>query len=193
MASGVRNGKKLPRAFYARPTLEVAPALVGKLLCVRTEGEVRRCRVVETEAYVGSEDLACHASKKGSRRARTLYGPPGMAYVYFVYGMHHMLNAVTEPEGLPAAVLIRACEPAGGLDRSLSGPGRLCRALGIGLSHNGADLTGDAIWFEEDGARPPQLAVGRRVGVEYAGAWARKPWRFADAESRWVSRPRVQL
>lgn len=185
---------KLSRDFYARHTLDVARDLVGKHLCVRDGRRVLRCRVVETEAYRGEEDLACHASKTGSRRARVLYERPGTAYVYLVYGMHFMLNAVTEREGLPAAVLIRAAEPLEGLEGlSLSGPGRLCKALGVDLRQNRADLCGPELWFEDPGGARPRLLVGERVGVEYAGPWARMPWRFADGDSKAVSAPRRSL
>ncbi len=183
---------KLGRAFYSRDTLAVARELVGMHLCVALDGRVLSARVVETEAYIGEDDRACHASRRTSKRARIMYGRPGVAYVYFVYGAHHMLNAVTEPEGSPAAVLIRACEPAEGLDASLSGPGKLCRALGLDLADNGADLCGERIWFEDRRTPARKIARGPRVGVDYAGPWAKKPWRFADADSAHVSRPRLR-
>jgi DNA-3-methyladenine glycosylase len=123
-----------------------------------------------------------------------MFGPPGFAYVYFVYGMHYCLNAVCEREGFPAAVLIRAIEPGPGIEGRTDGPGRVCRALGLDRSFNGEDLTGDRL-FVESGDRPLDchpaddlVACGPRVGVAYAGAWASRPWRFWLKDSKWVSR-----
>jgi DNA-3-methyladenine glycosylase len=171
---------KLPRDFYARPTLRVARDLLGKVLVHRSaRGEVRRARIVETEAYIGEEDRACHASRGRTARTEVMFGPPGHAYVYFVYGMHHCLNAVTEREGFPAAVLIRGAVALEGVGGNLVGPGRLTRGMGITRALNGADLCGGTLYVE-DAAEVPRARVrrGPRVGVAYAGAWARKPWRF---------------
>jgi DNA-3-methyladenine glycosylase len=146
-------------------------------------------RVVETEAYVGPDDRASHASRGRTARTALMFGPPGIAYVYLVYGMHYCLNAVTEPEGHPAAVLIRALEPLAGIDAPTNGPGRLCRALGLGRLDNGADLTAGPLYFTAGPAPTGAVVAGPRVGVGYAGDWALKPWRFYLPDSRWVSRP----
>ncbi|MEK6606151.1 MAG: DNA-3-methyladenine glycosylase, partial [Myxococcota bacterium] len=135
----------LGREFYERPTLAVARDLLGCVL-VHEAGGVRRAgRIVEVEAYVGQDDRACHAARGRTRRTEVMFGPPGRAYVFLVYGMHHCLNVVTEREGFPAAVLLRALEPLDlpeGIDGSASGPGRLCRAMAVDRRMNGADLTG---------------------------------------------------
>jgi DNA-3-methyladenine glycosylase len=146
---------------------------------------------VETEAYVGPDDLASHASRGRTARTEIMFGPPGRAYVYLVYGMHHCLNLVTEQEGYPAAVLVRALEPIGELPGPTSGPGRLCRALGIDRSLNGVDVTGPGPLRVVAGPPPDPGAVvaTRRIGVDYAGDWAGRPWRFLVAGNPCVSRP----
>src|SRR5512138_658633 len=184
------TGDKLPRAFYARDTRVVARALLGKVL-VHQDGGVRRAaRIVETEAYHGPTDRASHARAGPTRRAAIMFGPPGVAYVYLIYGTSHCMNVVTGAEGFPSAVLLRAAEPVEGCLHSTRGPGNLCRALAIRREHdNGRDLTGDDL-FVEDAPRPPErIASGRRVNVDYAGPWAEKPWRYALAGNPWVSRP----
>ncbi|MBI3182388.1 MAG: DNA-3-methyladenine glycosylase [Myxococcales bacterium] len=177
--------------YYERPALQVAPELLGKVLIVQ-EGKSRRAgRIVEVEAYVGEHDLACHASKGRTPRAEVLFGPAGRAYVYFIYGMHYCFNVVTDPEGVASAVLVRALEPLEGIPPSLrtDGPGKLCRAMGIDLSFNRADLRGDRIHLLDMPPLPSRsVAKGRRIGVDYAGKWARKPYRFWVRESRYVSR-----
>ncbi len=181
---------RLPRAFYARPALAVAPDLLG-LHVVRDDGGVLRVgRIVETEAYMGPEDLAAH-SAGGRRTARTevMFGPPGHAYVYFIYGFWNCLNVVTSPAGVPHAVLVRAVEPLAHIAGATWGPGLLCRALGIDRTLNGADLRGDVLWIERprDGRREVRIGTGPRIGVEYARHWARRPWRFFDRDSSFVS------
>jgi DNA-3-methyladenine glycosylase len=173
----VPDHPKLARDFYARPTLAVARDLLGCVLVHRHRGVERAGRIVEVEAYVGPRDRACHASRGRTARTEPMFGPPGHAYVYLVYGMHHCLNVVTEEEGFPAAVLLRALEPLSGVRGSASGPGRLCRAMGIDLSENRADLCGDRL-FLRPGERPARIARSPRIGVDYAGFWARMPWRF---------------
>jgi DNA-3-methyladenine glycosylase len=168
----------LPRIYFNRPTVQVARSLIGKYLVRSNNGRTVAGKIVEVEAYVGPEDKACHASKGRTQRTDVMFGPGGIAYVYLVYGMHHCLNVVTEREEFPAAVLIRAVEIDGNL---IDGPGRLCRAMQIDRSLNRADLTiGESIWFEDRG-----VSVGKgkveahpRIGVDYAGEWAEKPWRF---------------
>lgn len=173
-----RNPSVLSRAYFSRATLDVARSLIGKYL-VRDNGEgLIAGRIVEVEAYVGSEDKACHASKGRTQRTDVLFGPPGVAYVYLIYGMYHCLNVVTEQEDFPAAVLIRAVEVDG---RLIDGPGRLCRELGIDRTLNRLDLTRrEALWFEDRGNSPPDKTIREypRIGVDYAGEWAHKPWRF---------------
>lgn len=168
----------LPRTYFNRPTLTVARSLVGKYLIRCIGGREIAGMIIEVEAYVGSEDKACHASKGRTRRTDVMFGPAGVAYVYLIYGMHHCLNVVTEREEFPSAVLIRAIEIDGEL---IDGPGRLCRAMQIDRSLNRADLTmGESLWFEDRGASVKRGNVGAhpRIGVDYAGEWAKKLWRF---------------
>lgn len=173
----------LPRAYFDRPTLQVARSLLGKYLVRQATVGRLAGRIVEVEAYVGPEDRASHASRGRTKRTEVMFGPAGIAYVYLVYGMYHCLNVVTEREGYPAAVLVRAVEwvPAGPSPTLIDGPGRLCRAFEIDLTLNRADLTdGRALWIEDRHERVPRgrIAALPRIGVDYAGAWAAKPWRF---------------
>jgi DNA-3-methyladenine glycosylase len=171
-------GSILTRAYFNRPTLTVARSLVGKYLVRVINGRILAGKIVEVEAYVGSQDKACHASKGRTQRTDVLFGPGGIAYVYLIYGMYHCLNVVTEREEFPSAVLIRAIEIDGEL---IDGPGKLCRALQIDRRLNRADLTtGESLWFEDRGVSVERGDVGAhsRVGVDYAGKWAKKPWRF---------------
>jgi DNA-3-methyladenine glycosylase len=168
----------LPRIYFNRPTLTVARSLVGKYLIRAIDGREIAGRIVEVEAYVGSQDRACHASKGRTQRTDVMFGPAGVAYVYLVYGMYHCLNVVTEREEFPSAVLIRAVEIDGKL---IDGPGRLCRMLQIDRRLNRLDLTtGESLWFEDRGVSVGKGDVGShpRIGVDYAGEWAKKPWRF---------------
>jgi DNA-3-methyladenine glycosylase len=168
----------LPRAYFNRPTVQVARSLIGKYLVRMIDGRMLAGKIIEVEAYVGSEDKACHASKGRTQRTDVMFGPAGIAYVYLIYGMYHCLNVVTEGEECPSAVLIRAIELDGKL---IDGPGRLCRAMQIDRSLNRANLTvGESLWFEDRGASVKRGHVGAhpRIGVDYAGAWAKKPWRF---------------
>jgi DNA-3-methyladenine glycosylase len=168
----------LPRAYFNRPTVQVARSLIGKYLGRMIDGRMLAGKIIEVEAYVGSEDKACHASKGRTQRTDVMFGPAGVAYVYLIYGMYHCLNVVTEREEFPSAVLIRAIEIDGKL---IDGPGRLCRAMQIDLSLNRADLTiRESLWFENRGAsvKRRDIEAHPRIGVDYAGAWAKKPWRF---------------
>jgi DNA-3-methyladenine glycosylase len=179
----------LPRSFYDRDTQVVARALLGALLAHQVDGVLRVARVVETEAYLGAHDLASHSSRGQTSRTSVMYGPPGFAYVYLVYGMHHCLNAVTEPEGHPAAVLIRAVEPVAGVIGKTSGPALLCKALGIDLRQNRHDLVSPDLFFAAgEPATPPEVVARPRIGVHYAGAWADLPLRFYIAGNPYVSR-----
>jgi DNA-3-methyladenine glycosylase len=186
---------RLERSFYERSVHEVARGLIG---CVIRHGETAG-RIVETESY-HMDEPACHAHVGVTGRTHTLFGPPGRAYVYFSYGIHSLLNAVAEPEGVGAAVLIRALEPVDGIavmrerrgveapETLCSGPGKLTQALGIGLTLNGTSLEDGpiAVLEREPGEPEPRIAVGERVGITKA---ADLPWRFCDADSRHVSRP----
>ena len=168
----------LQRTYFAQSTLRVARSLIGKYLVRAINGHIVSGQIVEVEAYVGAQDKACHASKGRTQRTEVLFGPPGVAYVYLIYGMYHCLNVVTERQEFPSAVLIRAIDIDGDL---VDGPGRLCRALQIDRRLNRMDLTtGESIWFEDRGVVVKRGDVGThpRVGVDYAGAWAKKPWRF---------------
>ena len=179
-------GMPLPRTWAHRDTIEVARSLLGQhLACLNEEGW-RVGRIVETEAYLGPHDLACHSAKGKTPRTSVMFGPPGHAYVYLVYGIHLCVNVVT---GDGAAVLLRAVEPAEGVGRA-DGPGRLTKALGITLRHNGHPLdTPPLLLLEGEVPLPPDIARGPRVGVDYAGAyWARRALRFWVKESRFVSR-----
>jgi DNA-3-methyladenine glycosylase len=169
----------------------VARDLLGTLLVHELSEGPRVGRVVETEAYVGSDDLGSHAHRGRTARTWPMFGPPGHAYVYLIYGMHTCLNVVTEAEGYPAAVLLRALEPVADLPGSASGPGRLCRATAIDRRFNGADLTVPPLYFlkDESPVAAERIASGPRVGIDYAGEWAARPWRFWIRDSPAVSRP----
>ena len=181
--------RKPPRRFFLQPTLAVARALIGMHLVHEHGGRVQRARIVETEAYLGPRDLAAHSARGHTPRTSIMYGPPGYAYVYFIYGFWNCLNVVTSPRGVPHAVLLRAVEPVAGVTERTSGPGLLCRALGIDRRLNGADLLGKVLWLERPARAAPAARIVRatRIGVEYAGPWALKPWRFYDALSPCVS------
>lgn len=181
--------KKLPRRFYDRDTTQVAQDLLGKLLVRRSDDITRIGRIVEVEAYLGPHDLAAHTSKGLTARTRAMFGPPGHAYVYLIYGMHHCMNVVTEPDGTGAAVLLRAVEPVRNLEGKTSGPGLLCRAMGVTMQDYGHDLCSKDFYIAEDPAAAPVSIVSRpRVGVDYAGEWAAKPLRFYIEGNRHVSR-----
>jgi len=201
------TGRLLAATFYARPTAEVARRLLGQVLVSDVRSRRTAGRIVETEAYVGPHDPACHAwGGRRTPRCEWLYGPPGTAYIYFTYGMHWCLNAVTEAPGYPAAVLIRALEPLAGLEtmrrrrggvpdgQLCSGPARLCEALGITGALNGVSLArraaagGSPLRIVSDGRRPStrsRVAVTPRIGVTRAAEW---PLRFLLKDSPWASR-----
>ena len=188
---------RLKRAFYARPTLEVARDLLGKVLVHRTRAGITSGVIVEVEAYVGESDPACHAAPGLTKRNAPLYGPPGRAYVYLNYGVHPLVNVVTEPEQSPAAVLIRALEPLEGLplmrrrrrvsrtvrhkrpapvpDHALCrGPGNVTHAMGITLKDNGIDLLGEKLFIEDRGHRVEKIAWSTRIGINVG---TERPWR----------------
>jgi DNA-3-methyladenine glycosylase len=182
---------RLPLAFFARPALAVARDLLGQVLVKEGPLGWRAGRIVETEAYVGAHDLACHASKGRTTRTEVLFGPPGRAYVFLIYGMYDCFNVVTEPEGVAAAVLIRGLEPLHGVPhgQKTDGPGKLCRALGITRQDNRADLrSGHVFLIPREAIPSSRIRKGPRVGVEYSGVWARKPYRFWVRDNPFVSK-----
>lgn len=191
---------KLDRSFYDRDTITVARELLGKELVRVVDGTVLRGVITETEAYIGRMDKACHAyNYKRTPRTETLFAPPGTAYVYLIYGMHHCLNFVTEAQGEPAAVLLRAVEPAGDCadllarnrfgcpaqemtpyqrNNFLNGPGKVCKAFHIDRSFNGSDLTGGVLYIEDTGREPARIYEGKRIGIDYAQEAKDFLWRF---------------
>lgn len=191
----------LPPAFYARPPVLVAPDLLGCLLVREWAGERLAGRIVEVEAYWGAKDAASHAYRGPTDRNRVMFGPAGQAYVYFIYGMHFCLNAVTGQEGEASAVLIRALEPIVGVEtmrqrrgqqavRALcNGPGKLCQALAIDRALNGLDLTaGSGLWLESGSPPAEGISAGPRLGVRGDAAALAAPWRFWLAGNAHVSR-----
>ena len=182
--------QKLPRAFYDRDTVTVAQELLGQWLVHRSRGVERIGRIVEVEAYLGPHDLAAHSARGLTERTRVMFGPPGHAYVYFIYGMHHCMNVVTEAEGHASAVLLRAVEPVKNIDGRTCGPGLLCRALRIGRRLNAHDLLSDNFFIARPPGGAPVAIVKRpRVGVDYARHWARRHLRFYIKGNPFVSRP----
>ena len=198
------DSPKLSRDFYARPVLIVARQCIGKILVHRTaEGEAAG-RIVETEAYRGPRDLAAHSARGLTRRTAAMFGPPGHAYVYRLYGSCWAMNLVVADEGQPHAVLIRAIEPLRGIDlmavrrrkaptsRDLTnGPGKLTEALAITGADYGLDLCDDVLFLTESDRRAAKVGRSARINVEYAGVWAARPWRFYERANPYVSvRPR---
>jgi DNA-3-methyladenine glycosylase len=172
--------RKLTRSFFQRPAEEVAEAMIGKILVRRLRGKLLRSRLSETEAYLGPDDLASHASKGRTPRTEVLFGAPGRAYVYMVYGLHEMLNVVAGAPGQAQAVLIRAAVPLAGWQADLSGPGRLTRALQISRAHNGLDLTGPELYLLDNPGYRPDVQTTKRIGIDYALHWKDAPLRFVD-------------
>ena len=164
----------LDRSFYARPTLIVAQEMLGKYLVF---GD-KVAKIVETEAYLGPEDLASHARFKSRKRNYLMYGQAGIAYVYFTYGMYYMLNIVTEQEGSAGAVLIRSLQPAHGISGETNGPGKLTRALNITRLQNGLDVTQPPMYLEDRADFLGTMITTPRIGIGYAGSYKNKPWRF---------------
>lgn len=199
----------LRRSFYARPTLDVAKDLIGKVLVHETSAGVASGVIVEVEAYIGESDPACHAAPGPTTRNAPLYGPPGVAYVYLNYGIHYLVNAVTEPHGSPAAVLIRALEPKEGIalmrrrrargsgrrpadipvNDLCRGPGNLTRALGITLADNRLDLTKSKLRIEDQGGDRRPVAWSRRIGINVG---VEQQWRVIAADSPAVSGKRAR-
>lgn len=191
----------LPREFYARPADVVARECLGKQLVLCPEpGTVLTGRIVEAEAYLGVRDRAAHCyAGRRTKRNEVMYGPAGFAYVFFIYGMHYHLNLVTDGPGRPSAVLVRAVEPLRGRDimaerRGVApgplltnGPGKLCQAFAIGIEHNGIDLCRSPLYLAA-GPAPRHIRQTARIGVDYAGNWAKRLLRFVDPDSNFLSR-----
>ena len=180
---------KLDRAFFEQEAEVVARQLLGKILVHRIRGKELRARLVETEAYVGPHDLACHAARGRTKRTEVMFGPAGHAYVYLIYGMYELLNIVTGMDGHAQAVLIRAAEPIG-WDADLSGPGKLTRAMHITRADNGRDVIGEQLFVLDDSVYRPRIIATPRIGVDYAKHWKDAPLRFLDANSSAISKPR---
>ncbi len=193
---------KLTREFYARPVLLVARECIGKVLVHRTAEGIAAGRIVEAEAYRGPLDLAAHSARGLTKRTTAMYGPPGHAYVYLLYGISWAMNIVTTADGVPHAVLIRAIEPLVGIDlmarrrrkppdsRELTnGPGKLTNALAITGADYGRDLCGERLYLEISEVPVGRIRTSPRINVEYAGSWASKRWRFYERGNRYVSVP----
>lgn len=197
--------KKLPHSFYKRnDVVQVSRELIGKRLCTCINDVKTSGIIVETEAYNGRTDAACHAYPDvRTKRTETLYGPPGKAYIYLCYGIHHLFNIVTNTEGKADAILIRAIEPDSGIDVMLdrrgiaklkpqisNGPGKLSQALGITTKLDKTDLSENVIWVEEgkSSIAEEQINASPRIGVDYAGEDAKLPWRFTLKSSKWLSK-----
>jgi DNA-3-methyladenine glycosylase len=181
--------KKLPRAFYDRDTIIVAKELLGKFIIHKSRGVKRIGRIVETEAYLGPHDLAAHSARGRTERNKVMFGPPGHAYVYFIYGMYFCMNVVTECEGHASAVLLRAIEPVKHIDDRTCGPGLLCRTMKIDRRRNGHDLLSDNFYI----AAPTKAEIFKtvkrpRIGVDYARHWAKRHLRFYIKGNPFVSR-----
>lgn len=180
----------LPRTFYDRDTITVARELLGCRLVYVKDGVMRVGKIVETEAYLGPKDLAAHSSRGLTDRTRPMFGPPGHAYIYLIYGMYHCINAVTEPEGTATAVLIRALEPELNIEGKTSGPGLLCKAMGIDRSLSGQDLLSTHLFIAPPNQTEKFTIVKRpRIGVDYAGHWAKRLLRFYIKGNPFVSKP----
>jgi len=181
----ILRGKRLGKSFFDQPTVKVAQELLGKYLIVNQDERFQIGQIIETEAYVGEKDKASHASRGCTPRNKTMWGQAGILYVYLIYGMYHCLNIVTERAGFPAAVLIRGLEPISGISGEVDGPGKLCRELGITTKDTGVDITeSNKIYIVDIGEKSKRVIVAERVGVDYAGEWARKKWRFLREKTK---------
>lgn len=181
--------KKLPRKFYDRDTITVAKALLGKYLVHVSHGIERIGKIVEVEAYLGPHDLASHSAKGLTARTQVMFGPPGHAYVYLIYGMYHCVNVVTEKEGHASAVLLRALEPIKNIDARTNGPGLLCNAMHITKQLHGHDLLSDDFYIAESTESEPFTIVKKaRIGVHYAQHWAKRLLRFYIKHNSFVSK-----
>jgi DNA-3-methyladenine glycosylase len=181
--------QKLPRAFYDRDTIVVAKELLGKFLVHKSNGVQRIGKIVEVEAYLGPHDLAAHSAKGRTKRTEIMFGPPGHAYVYLIYGMYHCMNVVTECEGHASAVLLRAIEPVKNIEGRTCGPGLLCRAMQIDRRLNAHDLLSEKFYIAAPEKSESFAIVKRpRIGVDYAKHWAKRHLRFYIKDNPFVSR-----
>ncbi len=189
-AIGRAPGARLPRAFFDRDPVVVAHEALGKHLVHVVGGVQRVGRIVEVEAYLGPHDLAAHSARGLTPRTRVMFGPPGHAYVYLIYGMHWCMNMVTQAEGMASAVLLRALEPVRNVEGRTQGPGLLCKAMGIDGRLHGHDLLSDDLYVAEPppGGPPIRIVKRPRIGVDYAGHWARRLLRFYIKGNAFVSR-----
>lgn len=188
---------KLPRSFYNRRTLEVLAEIIGKIIIYNSPKGMLSARIVEAEAYIGQSDPACHAAVGKTERNGVMFGPAGYSYIYFIYGMYHCLNFVTEKKNSPSAILLRAAEPLSGLEimrtnspgktdkELLNGPGKFCRSFGLTRKQNGLDLTGNELYLGDDGFIPPRIVKTTRIGIQKA---IELPWRYYEAGSEFISR-----
>jgi len=187
----------LKRAFYNRPTLEIAPELLGKFIVYNTPEVILSARIVEVEAYIGQDDPACHAARGKTKRNEIMFGKPGFAYIYFIYGMYHCLNFVTEPVGKPAAILLRAAEAEENSDliglhsdnnqmqsSLLKGPGKFCKGFGLTREQNGLDLTGDILYLQDRKSTVEVIEKSPRIGIKVG---TNLLWRFYDKKSKAIS------
>lgn len=181
--------KKLPRKFYNRDTIDVAKDLLGKFLIHKHNGIEQIGKIVEVEAYLGPHDLAAHSAKGLTPRTKVMFGPPGHSYVYLIYGMYYCMNIVTKEEGHASAVLLRALEPVKNIDDKTNGPGLLCRAMHITKHLQGHDLLSDDFYVAEE-KNPPSIKIIKRprVGVDYAGHWAKRLLRFYIKDNKFISK-----
>jgi len=190
-ADSANEYRRLDRAFFQQEAVELSRALLGTIMIRQINGVLRRARIVEVEAYLGPHDLASHSSKGRTKRTEVMFGPPGRAYVYFIYGMHWMFNIVCGEEGEAQAVLVRSGQPLDDWKVNLAGPARFARGFEIARKENGLDLSSDEILLFADPAYRPRIAKSKRVGVDYAGNWKHRLLRFIDAanpvsaELRW--------
>lgn len=181
--------EKLTRDFYNRDTVDVAKSLLGHYLVHHVDGEERVGKIVEVEAYLGLSDLAAHSSRGLTPRTKVMFGPPGYAYVYLIYGMHYCVNVVTEPEGQGTAVLLRALEPVQYVSSRTQGPGLLCKAMGIDKRLNAHDLLSDNFFVAKNPSEAPfSIIQTPRIGVDYAKEWAKEELRFYIEGNPFVSR-----
>jgi DNA-3-methyladenine glycosylase len=181
--------KKLPRLFYDRDTATVAQELLGHYLVHESQGVKRIGKIVEVEAYLGPHDLAAHSAKGLTERTKVMFGAPGHAYVYLIYGIYHCMNVVTESEGHASAILIRALEPISNIHERTSGPGLLCKALQINRQLNGHDLLSDNFYITAPAKSESFSIIKRpRIGVDYAKHWAKRLLRFYIKDNAFVSK-----
>jgi len=189
--SPLSDERKLRPEFYEKPAVELAVALLGKILVRKVAGVLRRARIVETEAYCGVKDLASHSSKGRTARTEVMFGPAGRAYVYFIYGMHEMFNIVGGSVGDAQAVLVRGAEALDGWEADLTGPGKLAKAFGITRKDNGMDLSGDDLFIVDDANYRPRIVRTKRIGVDYARRWKDRLLRFVDIKNPLAKRLRA--